>query len=116
MKQDKKYYEAYEDRNLFYTFLNNQLDDNGLALICTMGDGIEEWQTNIDEAFHLQKRTHGETGKELMITATSCRVVGFQTLNTEIKNHNFTLVESGLTSIQPDFPVIMYAIVKKQNI
>lgn len=105
-----------EDRTRFYSFLDNQLNDDGVALICTIGNENEEWQTNIDEAFNLQKRTHEATGEELMIATTSCRVVSFQTLNKEFANHNFEVVESGLTSIQPDFPTIMYAVVKKHNV
>ncbi len=104
-----------EDRARFYAFLHRQLTEDGIALICTMGDGTDEWQTNVDCAFDLQKRTHEATGEELMLAATSCRVVGFPTFRHEIASHGFALLESGLTSIPPDFPTVMYAVVKKQD-
>ncbi len=104
-----------EDRTRFFKFIYNQLSDDGIALICTMGDGEQEWQTNIDKAFDIQKRTHEATGTDLMITATSCRVVSFKTLSSEISNNGLKLLDSGITSIIPDFPTIMYAIIKKNS-
>lgn len=103
-----------EDRQSFYEFIYNQLSESGIALICSIGDGTEERKTDISQAFDLQKRTHGVTGKELFIAGTSCRVVTFDTLSKEIKDNNFILLNSGITSIKPDFPTIMYAIIKKQ--
>ena len=62
-----------EDRKLFYRSLSDQLSDNGLALICTIGDGKKEWETDPSRAFELQKRIHGATGRELYLAGTSCR-------------------------------------------
>lgn len=105
-----------KDRKSFYQFLFNHLEENGIALICTIGDGKEEWHSNIEDAFKLQKRTHEETGEEIFIAGTSCRKVSFNTLNKELNNNNLELLENGVTSIIPDFPTIMYAVVKKRNI
>ncbi len=102
-----------EDRARFYESIRRQLSSDGVALICSMGDGAEEWQTNVNTAFDLQKRTHEATGEELMIAATSCRVVSSQTFAEEIAEHHLTLIESGVTSILPDFPMILYAVVQK---
>ncbi len=102
-----------EDRQSFYTFIYNQLSESGIALICSIGDGTEERKTDISQAFELRKRTHESTGKELFIAETSCRVVSFDTLLKEIKANNFTLLNCGITSIKPDFPTIMYTIIKK---
>ena len=102
-----------EDRKAFYEFIYNQLSESGIALICSIGDGIEEWQTDVSKAFQLQKRTHEETGRELCIAGTSCRAVSFDTLTNELRANQFILIERGITSIEPDFPVIMYAIIKK---
>lgn len=102
-----------EDRQSFYEFIYKQLSESGIALICSIGDGMEERKTDISQAFNLQKRTHESTGKELFIAGTSCRVVSFDSLLKEIKDNNFTLLNSGITSIKPDFPTIMYAIIKK---
>lgn len=103
-----------EDRRSFYEFIYNQLSESGIALICSIGDGTEERRTDISKAFDIQKRTLEATGKELYIAGTSCRVIIFDTLSKEIKDNNFILLNSGITSINPDFPTIMYAIIKKQ--
>lgn len=103
-----------EDRQSFYEFIYNQLSESGIALICTIGDGMEERKTDISQAFSLQKRIHEATGKELFIAGTSCRVVSFDTLSKEITENNLTLLNSGITAIEPDFPTIMYAIIKKK--
>jgi len=102
-----------EDRESFYDFIYNQLSESGIALICSIGDGIEERNTDISQAFDLQKRIHGTTGKELFLAGTSCRLVSFDRLSKEIRDNNFTLLNSGITSIKPDFPTTMYAIIKK---
>mgnify|MGYP000862512610 CR=1 FL=1 len=104
------------DRSSFYEFIFKHLKESGIALICSMGDGKEEWQSNIEDAFKLQKRIHEKTGKELFIARTSCRKVSFNTLNKELDDNNLELLESGITSIIPDFPTIMYAVVKRRNL
>ena len=104
-----------KDRNLFYQFIYEQLKENGIALICTIGNGYEEWSTDISKAFELQKRTHEVTGEEVHIAGTSCRVVSFDTLSREIDNNNLMLLDSGLTSIEPDFPTIMFVVIKRNS-
>ena len=100
-----------EDRDAFYTFIRNHLTTNGVALICTMGDGETERQTDIRTAFDLQKRTHEQTGLELNIASTSCRMVSFSTFEKELKNNKLKIRETGITNASPDFPVLMYAVV-----
>lgn len=102
-----------EDRQSFYEFIYDQLNQSGIALVCSIGDGSEEQKTDAAQAFHLLKRTHEATGKELFIAATSCRKVSFATLAMELADNNLTILDRGLTSIIPDFPTIMYVIVKK---
>lgn len=102
-----------EDRNAFYQCIYEQLNDSGIALICTMGDGSEEWETDISKAFELKSRTHEATGEEVLIAGTSCRVVSFDTLKREIGDNNLMLLESGITSMEPDFPMAMFAVVAR---
>ncbi len=101
------------DRSRFYRFLHDHLKEKGIALICTMGNGTEEWQTDSSQAFELQKRVHQQSGKEIFIAATSCRKVSFETLKQETAAEFLTILESGMTSIPPDFPGIMYAVIKR---
>ena len=100
-----------EDRNGFYQFIHNHLSENGIALICTMGDGEFETQSDITQAFTLQERNH-ETGK-MMVAGTSCRMVSFGTFETELARNNLSIIEKGITSSLPNFNSLMYVVVKK---
>ena len=99
-----------EDRNGFYQFIHSHLSEDGIALICTMGDGEFETQTDISEAFTLQERNH-ESGK-MMVAGTSCRMVSFSTFENELARNNLRIIEKGITSALPNFNSLMYAIVE----
>lgn len=101
-----------EDRDDFYTFIREHLSPNGIALICTMGDGKMERQTDIHTAFDLQKRTHEQTGLEVSVASTSCRMVTFENFKEELKRNALKVLDRGLTNAAPDFPVLMYAVVQ----
>lgn len=60
-------------RAAFYRFIREHLKENGIALVCTMGDGTMERKSDIATAFDLQERTHGESGEKLLLAGTSCR-------------------------------------------
>lgn len=98
-----------EDRNAFYAFVRDHLAENGLALICTMGDGEAELKSDISTAFQLQERDH-ESGK-MLVTGTSCRMVSFKTFEKELASNGLKIVEKGITESLPDFNSLMYAIV-----
>lgn len=102
-------------RDAFYAFLHNHLTTDGVALICAMGDGKMQHRTDIATAFDLQERTHEQTGKPVQVASTSCRVVDFETLHRELKRNQLTILEEGITAAPPDFPVLMYAVVKGEN-
>ena len=99
-------------RDAFYRFIRNHLTETGTALICTMGDGTTERQTDINTAFDLQTRTHEQTGKQVQIASTSCRMVSFDTLRKELQRNGLVILQEGITAAPPDFPQMMYAIVK----
>ena len=99
-----------EDRNGFYQFIRNHLTADGIALICTMGDGEFEMQSDISTAFTLQERNH-DSGK-MMVAGTSCRMVSWDTFENELARNGLTLIEKGITSALPDFNCLMYAVVK----
>lgn len=100
------------DRNAFYTFVRNHLSPDGIALICTMGDGEHQRMTDTWKAFDLQSRTHEQTGREVQIASTTCRVVNFETLHSELYRNGLRILQEGITASPPDFPVLMYALVK----
>lgn len=99
-----------EDRDGFYGFIRSHLTAGGIALICTMGDGEVERQSDIRSAFTLQERDH-ESGK-MMVAGTSCRMVSWNTFEKELSRNRFTILEKGMTSSLPDFNSLMYAVVR----
>ena len=102
------------DRNAFYRFIREHLNSNGIALICTMGDGSFERQTDIGTAFDIMERTHGETGKTVQIANTSCRIVSFDTFEKELASCGLEIIKQGITAVEPDFPQMMFAVVKSK--
>lgn len=99
-----------EDRDGFYRFIRNRLTAEGIALICTMGNGEFEMQSDISTAFTLQERNHA-SGK-MMVAGTSCRMVSWNTFEKELTRNGLTLLEKGITSSLPNFDRLMYAVVK----
>lgn len=103
-------------RDAFYRFIRNHLTSGGIALLCTMGDGKVERQTDVGTAFDLQERTHEQTGKTVRIASTSCRIVNFETLHGELKRNGLKVLKEGIAASPPDFPVLMYAVVKGEEV
>lgn len=101
------------DRDGFYRFIRSHLKPGGIALIGTMGDGQMERQSDVVRAFDLQDRVHEQTGREVRIASTSCRVVSWETFRAELARNGLGIREQGMTSIEPDFPQMMYAVVEK---
>ena len=99
------------DRQAFYAFIRRHLAENGVALICTMGDGQTERQTDVNVAFEPQQREH--PSGTVTVAATSCRMVTFTTFLAELAAAGLAVVERGVTSAMPDFDRLMYAVVKK---
>lgn len=102
-----------EDRDGFYRFIREHLKADGLALIGTMGDGQIERQSDVTTAFDCQERIHEQSGKKVRIAGTSCRMVSWNHFLKEIQRNGLMVVESGMTAVEPDFPMMMYAVVKK---
>lgn len=100
-----------EDRDRFYRFIREHLRENGIALICTMGDGEIEKQSDISSAFVPQERFH-ESGK-MTVAGTSCRIVSWDTFEKEIARNELTPIEKGMASSLPNFDRLMYAVVKR---
>ncbi len=99
-----------EDRKAFYSFIKEHLAENGIALICTMGDGKMERSTDISIAFDLGERVC--EGKTVLVAETSCRIVTNQIFEKELKDADLEIIEQGFTSIENHFPFMMYAVVK----
>ena len=101
------------DRDGFYRFIRDHLQENGIALICTMGDGIFEMQSDISRAFAPAERDH-ESGK-MTVAGTSCRMVSFAAFEDELTRNGLAVIEKGITAALPDFSSLMYAVVHKRE-
>ena len=102
-----------QHRDGFYRFIRDHLNPNGKALICTMGDGTINRKSDTATAFDLQERTHQESGRTLLLAGTSCRMVDVETFRGELERNDLRILQLGLTSVEPDFPVMMYATVSR---
>ena len=100
-----------EDRNAFYQFIRHHLTEEGLALICTMGDGETERCSDIHTAFELQERNC--QGKPILVAGTSCRIVSIDSFQHELTANRLEILELGQTCIPNEFSAMMYAIVRK---
>ena len=67
----------------------------------------------VAKAFDLVERSH-ESGI-INVTATSLRMINFNTFENEIISNNLSIIEKGITSSFPDFNHLMYAVVKKHE-
>ena len=98
-----------EDRDGFYRFIRRHLAPGGHALICSMGDGVAEMQSDVNEAFELREREH-VSGK-MLLPATSCRMVSFPVFRAELARAGLAVQREGLTASPPDFDRMMFALV-----
>ena len=101
------------DRTAFYRFLRAHLTSDGVALICTMGDGETDRQSDVRTAFELQAREYA--GETIPMAGTSCRMVSFATLARELAENGLLIREQGFTEIPENFPSIMYAVVSQKR-
>lgn len=102
-----------EHRNLFYKFIYEHLNDTGIALVISMGDGTTTYKSNIDDAFKKVVRKNINTNKEIMVTSTSCNIVDFATFKEEIIRNNFKIIECYISSDIPNFDKCICAIISK---
>ena len=104
------------DRDGFYRFIRDHLAPGGKALICSMGNGQWQRQSDISTAFDIQERIHEPTGQTVRIAGTSCRMVDWDTFLHELSRNGLAVTEQGITAVEPDFPQMMYALVEKTKI
>ena len=100
------------DRRGFYAFFRDRLTPDGLGLICTMGDGETEMESDVSEAFELRSREHQAAGR-VMVAATSCRMVSTDSFARELRENGLSIIEQGITEALPDFDKLLYAVVRR---
>ena len=105
-----------EHRKKYFEFLYDHLNLDGYALIIILGDGILQKETNIDEAFKLEKRNIQNTNISVNIPKTSCKIVTREELNKEITSANFKIIKEWISYDVPGFNETMCTLIKKENI
>ena len=107
------------DRAAFLRYVRGSLKENGIALLCMLGDGTVQRSSDISTAFDLQERTHTHTGKTLQVAGTSCRMVDDETLQRELRAAGLRCIERTMTVIEeyaiPGFLPQMTAVVVQQE-
>lgn len=99
-----------EDRDQFYRFIRDHLSQSGISLICTMGDGQMQVESDISKAFSLQERDC--RGQKMMVAGTSCKMVAKDDFLQEIQKSGLRILEFGHTSVPGEFTEMMYAVVQ----
>ena len=100
------------DRDAFYRFVAAHLTEGGVGLICSMGNGTTQRQTDPTEAFRMRYRDYGE--EKIRLPATSCRMVSFPVFRDELRRNGLLRLEEGMTAVS-GFSDMMYAVVGRAN-
>lgn len=104
-----------KDRNKFLTFIKEHLNKNSKALICILGDGVNEYASNIEDAFVNTKRLVMNNNVDLDVVTTSCGVVNWNTLEKEVTNNGLKIKEKWISTKIPEFNSSMCIIVEINN-
>ena len=101
------------DRAAFYRTIRTHLREDGLSLVCSMGDGRTEQCTDPSRAFEPQQRVHEATGRTLTIASTTCRMATTDILIAEAEAAGLRVIECGTCRIDPDYATVTYLLLKK---
>lgn len=100
-----------EDRMAYLNYVHDSLNETGIALICSMGNGRDQKETDINEAFNIVDREHN--GSIVKVAQTSLRMVDTVTLMKECKEAKLTVLDSGIVTNTPGFNSMIYVVVKR---
>lgn len=101
-----------EDRINFLKFICKHLNENGMAFIIVMGDGVETRKTDSSKAFELTSRPFGE--EMVQVATTSCRMVTWEEYLTELDKAGLEVVSHYLDNTISGFVSSMVAEVKRK--
>ena len=104
-----------EHRNKFYRFIYEHLNQNGIALIVSMGDGERMYESDINKAFEDTKRVVINNNKELNIATTSLKIVDWKNFEHELLTNNLYIKNKWISHNIPEFNPAMCVIVSRKN-
>ena len=102
-------------RKKFYSFIYEHLKTNGIALIVSMGDGINEYNSDISKSFSNVERVVINNCEKISIAATSCKIVNWCTFEQEILNNNLIIKKKWISNKIPEFNLAMCVIVCRSD-
>lgn len=102
-----------EHRKLFFKFIREHLIDDGVALICVLGDGKEEYYSDITKSFENTKRVVMNNNTSIEIATTSCKIVSWKTLEKEVIDNNLKIKEKWISNEIPEFTSCMCMVISK---
>lgn len=102
-----------EDRKAFFDFMHNHLNDCGVAIITSMGNGeFERHNSDITKAFDLAEREFENT--IVKVNSTTCRIVNWQQILNEAKASNLKVLDNFVSEEISGFNVSMVLILTKE--
>lgn len=100
-------------RNKYFSFICNHLEDNGRCLLCVIGNGKQNYQSDIKEAFKNTERTIMNNNTKINVATTSCKIVDWKTLEQEILDNGLIIEKKWISKYVPEFNESMCVVVKK---
>lgn len=104
------------DRDKFYKFIYKHLEDDGYALIISMGNGVKEYKSDINKSFDITNKININNNKEIKVVETSCNIKNKENLIKEIEKNNLGVISVNIVNSLPNFDKCISIIVKKENI
>lgn len=104
-----------KDRNKYYNFIYNHLNNNGYSLIISMGDGITNYKTKKKDSFNRDYKININDNKKYLITNTSCNIVDINTLTKELTNNNLNIIDIWISDNVPGFTKSICVLVRKKK-
>ena len=101
-----------EHRNKFLSFIREHLTDDGYCLLCILGDGKQNYVTNINDAFKNTKRVVINNNEEIDVVSTSCKIVNWDELEKEIIENKLKIEKKWIANDIPEFVNSMCVIIK----
>lgn len=101
-------------RNSFYKCIYDHLEEDGIALIICMGDGVKEYKSNIEEVFNDAKRINTNNNVLVNVVSTSCCIKNIDNIKEEIENNNLNIIDISIVDDLPNFDKCICAVVSKK--
>lgn len=104
-----------EHRDKFLSFVRTHLEKDGRCLICVLGDGKQEHASDIRDAFKDARRVVMNNDVNLNVATTSCRIVKWEDLESEILENNLIIENRWISKVIPEFNNCMCVVIKAKE-